>query len=237
MDNDSQATGVGDSDGNGGISLSKVVLIVLVTVLVTLGGSYWFLKTYVFAREFKPVELSAREEQVLDGKLRALGFQPDRSGGEQGRVSPDEFDERGVLKPERYSEAGAKREVSFDERELNALLARNTDLAHKLAIDLSQDLVSAKLLVPMDPDFPMLGGKTLRFNAGLEMAYLNGKPSVVLKGVSIMGVPVPNAWLGGMKNVDLVAEFGGGPGFWKSFSEGVEDIRVADGRIKVKLRE
>jgi hypothetical protein len=225
------------SENKGGISPGKVVLIVLATVLVTLGGSYWFLKTYVFAREFKPVELSAKEEQVLDGKLRALGFQPDRSGTGRSRVSPDEFDERGVLKPERYSEAGANREVSFNERELNALLARNTDLAHKLAIDLSQDLVSAKLLVPMDPDFPMLGGKTLRFNAGLEMAYLDGRPSVVLKGVSIMGVPVPNAWLGGMKNVDLVGEFGGGPGFWKSFSEGVENILVEDGRIKVKLKE
>jgi hypothetical protein len=235
MDNDSQASDA--TAGKGGVSPSRVLLIVLVSVLVTLGGSYWFLKTYVFAREFKPVELSSKEEQVLDNKLRALGYQPERSGTVRGGVSPDEFDERGVLKPERYSEAGASRDVSFNERELNALLARNTDLAHKLAIDLSRDLVSAKLLVPMDPDFPMLGGKTLRFNAGLEMAYLNGKPSVVLKGISIMGVPVPNAWLGGMKNVDLVAEFGAGPGFWKSFSEGVEDIRVEDGRIKVRLKE
>ena len=47
------------SERKSGISPGKVVLIVLATVLVTLGGSYWFLKTYVFAREFKPVELSA----------------------------------------------------------------------------------------------------------------------------------------------------------------------------------
>lgn len=234
MDNDVQTTP--DSGGNG-ISLPKVLLIVLATVLVTLGGSYWFLKTYVFAREFKPVELSAREQQVLDGKLRALGYQPDGSPVDSSRPSPQEFDEHGALKPEKYSEAGASREVSFNEREVNALLARNTDLARKLAVDLSQDLVSAKLLVPMDPDFPVLGGKTLRFNAGVEMAFIDGKPSVVLKGVSVMGVPVPNAWLGGLKNVDLVAEFGGGPGFWRSFSEGVEDIRVEDGRIKVKLKE
>jgi len=237
MSTDMQAATGGDDNNKGGVSLPKVLLIVLVTMLVTLGGSYWFLKTYVFAREFKPVELSAKEEKLLDSKLRVLGYQPDGSSVDRSKPSPDEFDERGVLKPERYSEAGAKREVSFNERELNALLARNTDLARKLAIDLSQDLVSAKLLVPMDPDFPVLGGKTLRFNAGVEMAYLNGKPSVVLKGVSIMGVPVPNAWLGGVKNVDLVTEFGAGPGFWKTFSDGVEDIRVEDGRIKVKLKE
>ncbi|MGD8937386.1 MAG: hypothetical protein PVF07_12980, partial [Thiogranum sp.] len=69
------------------------------------------------------------------------------------------------------------------------------------------------------------------------MAYVNGKPVVVLKGVSIMGVPIPSAWLGGLKNVDLVTEFGAGPGFWKFFSEGVENIRVEDGQIKIKLKE
>ena len=222
-----------------GISLPKVLLIVFVTVLVTLGGSYWFLKTYVFARDFKPVELSAKEEKALDDKLRVLGFQTVGRGAESKKPSAPagEFDEHGALKPERYSEVGARREVSFNERELNALLAKNTDLARKLAIDLSDDLVSAKLLVPMDPDFPVLGGKTLRFNAGLEMAYVNAQPKVVLRGVSVMGVPVPSAWLGGLKNVDLVTEFGAGPGFWKSFADGVEDIRVEDGRIKMKLKE
>jgi hypothetical protein len=226
-----------NSSNRQGISLPKVLLIVFVTILVTLGGSYWFLKTYVFAREFKPVELSAREEQVLDDKLRVLGYQPVGQSADRNKPSADQFDEQGVLKPERYSEVGAKREVSFNERELNALLAKNTDLARKLAIDLSDDLVSAKLLVPMEPDFPVLGGKTLRFNAGVEMAYVNGRPMVMLKGVSVMGVPIPSAWLGGLKNVDLVTEFGASPGFWKSFSEGIEDIRVEDGRIKVKLKE
>ena len=233
----SDTPGVERSNRSGGISGPKVVLIVFVTILVTLGGSYWFLKTYVFARQFKPVELSAREERVLDSKLRVLGYQPGPGAAGRHAPSTDEFDEHGVLKPERYSEAGAKREVSFSERELNALLAKNTDLARKLAIDLSDDLVSAKLLVPMDPDFPVLGGKTLRFNAGLGLAYVNGRPRVVLKGVSIMGVPVPNAWLGGLKNVDLVTQFGASPGFWKSFSEGVRDIRVEDGRLTIRLKE
>ncbi len=34
-------------------------------------------------------------------------------------------------------------------RELNALLASNTDMAQRLAIDLSQDMASVKLLVPV----------------------------------------------------------------------------------------
>ena len=204
---------------------THVLLIVLATIVVTVGVTYWVLATWVFVKEFKPVQLNAREEQVLNSKLRAIGYQV------------DELDAQGNLKPEPYSEVGAKREVSFSERELNAMLARNTDLAHKLAIDLSDELVSAKLLIPLEPDFPMLGGKTLRVNAGVEMAYRESRPIVILKGVSVMGVPIPNAWLGNLKNVDLVNEFGADRGFWKSFSEGVDNIRVEEGQMKIKLRE
>ncbi|MDT8387412.1 MAG: hypothetical protein RQ736_07855 [Thiogranum sp.] len=208
-----------------GLRWPQVLLIVIGTMLVTVGVTYWVLTSYLFVKEFKPVELQAREVQVLDAKLRAIGF------------DVGEHDPAGNLRPEPYSEIGARREVAFSERELNAMLARNTDMARKLAIDLSDDLVSAKLLIPLDPDFPMLGGKTLRVNAGVELAYQGSKPVVVLRGVSVMGVPVPNAWLGNLKNVDLVGEFGANQGFWKTFSEGVEDIQVEEGRMKIKLRE
>ncbi len=123
------------------------------------------------------------------------------------------------------------------ERELNALLARNTELAKKLAFDLSDDLMSAKLLVPLDPELPIVGGKTLKVTAGIQVRYANQKPVIALRGISIWGVPIPNAWLGGFKNIDLVHEFGMQPGFWKTFSAGVEDIRVTEGRLTIKLRK
>ena len=59
----------------------------------------------------------------------------------------------------------------------------------------------------------------------------------VLKGVSLMGVPIPGAWLGGLKNVDLVQEFGDAQGFWKGFADGVEDIRVEEGALRIRLKE
>ena len=52
-----------------------------------------------------------------------------------------------------------------------------------------------------------------------------------------MGIPVPSAWLGGLKNRDLVTEFGGDPGFWRSVAAGIEDVRVTDGELVVDLRE
>ena len=149
----------------------------------------------------------------------------------------DRFDSNAPIEPEPYSEKGIKREIGFTERELNGLLAKNTDLAKKLAIDLSDDLISAKLLLPIDEDFPVLGGKILRLRSGIAFTYSKGKPVVILKGITIMGVPVPNAWLGGIKNIDLVKEFGADKGFWKTFSDGVEDLKIEEGRLKIKLKE
>jgi len=209
-----------------GLRWPQVLLIVLATVAVTVALTWWALAHYLFPRQFKPVHLKPKEEQVLNGKLRALGVQVEQA---PGGTKP--------LEPEPYSEKGAKREVRFSERELNAMLAKNTDLAQRLAIDLSDDLVSAKLLVPLEEDFPVLGGKTLRVNAGVELAYRGNRPVVVLKGVSVMGVPIPNAWLGNLKNVDLVGEFGADQGFWKAFADGVEYIHVEDGQLLVKLKE
>jgi hypothetical protein len=104
-------------------------------------------------------------------------------------------------------------------------------------MDLSDDMVSVKLLIPVDKDFPVLGGKTLRLNCGITLSYDQGRPVVAIRGVSVGGVPVPNAWLGNIKNTDLVKEFGGQGGFWDIFSEGVEDIKVRDGSFVIKLRE
>ena len=117
------------------------------------------------------------------------------------------------------------------------MLAKNTDLAEKLAIDLSDNLASARIIIPLDPDLPILGGKTLKLNAGLELRYEDAKPVVMLRGISLWGAPLPNSWIGGIKNVDLVKEFGGDSGFWKSFSEGIEYVRVEDGKLSLQLKE
>ena len=223
-----------------GLRWSHVLLIILATILVTTGVTYWVVRTYIYAKDFKPVVLKQKEAAVLDKKLSQLGFSTDagKPSASRGQSrSTNEFNKDGSLIPKKYSETGAKREVSLTERELNALLANNSDLARKVAIDLSDNLMSAKLLVPVDQDFPLLGGKTLRVTAGLEASYQNAKPIIILKGVSIMGVPVPNSWLGGMKNIDLVKEYGTGEGFWKAFADGVENIRVEDGYLIIKLKE
>ena len=229
-----------------GLSGWNIFLIVLITVLVSVAITFWVVRTWIFPAEFSPVELSVKEEQVLESKLERLdSLQAGRTRGSakaakrnrEAAASGNAAEEPQVLEPEAYREEGADRSISLSERELNALLARNTDLARKLAIDLSDNLMSAKLLIHVDEDFPVLGGQILKVRAGMELAYRNGRPVAILKGVSIMGVPVPSAWLGGMKNIDLVEYYGGESGFWKSFADGVDNIRIRDGYLTVLLKE
>ena len=215
----------------------QVSIILLVGMLIAAAATFFILKKHIFPSEFTPTTLSENEEQVLDAKLMRL---------ESLEISNEDVDnidleirdaETEGLTPEAYSEEGDSREVFFSEKELNSMLASNTDMAKSVALDLSDDLVSAKILLPIPEDFPIFSGKTLRGRAGLKMAFQDGRPVVILKGISVMGVPVPNAWLGGYKNVDLVEEFGNDDGFWKSFAAGVEYIQVKEGQLNLKLKE
>lgn len=224
MDTDTMVNSEGPSARSG----CKLFLIVFAAVLVALLVAALALKWWLFPAQLQPVELRAAEKIELNQKLRVLGYQDDAF---------PEVAAQPVLEPQAYSEEGASREVRFKERELNALLAKNTELASKLAIDLSDQLASARLVLPLDPDFPFVGGQTLRMSAGVEVAFRQQRPVIVLQGVSLWGVPLPNAWLGNLKNVDLVERFGQQQGFWEAFAEGVEHIEVLDGELRVKLRE
>ena len=217
-----------------GQSWLKIFGIVVVASVVSTLFAITAVYFYLFPGAFTPVTLSNSEQQTLEQKLERLDSAQRSPALHKERRQPYRDD---TLRPERYSEEDASREVILTERELNALLARNTDLATKLAIDLSENLASARLRLPLDEDLPFFGGKTLRVSAGLEMSYRGQRPVVALRGVNLWGVPLPNAWLGNMKNVDLVSEFGDREGFWKSFADGIDEIKISEGQLLVRLKE
>ncbi len=211
------------------------------TIIISVGATFWLVKTQLFPNNFEPVSLSEPEGNELQQKLNSVGLggilKAVPSKAPTTGLSADQEKESTGLTPEPYNEDPGKRNISLSEKELNALLANNTNLAQRLVIDLADNLVSAKLLIHLDPDFPLLGGKTLKVNAGTELGFHDSKPVIKLRGVSVWGVPIPNAWLGGVKNLDLVNEFGQNEGFWKSFAEGIENIQISEGALHVKLRE
>jgi hypothetical protein len=225
-----------------GFSGLQVVAIVAGMMLLTVVITIFSVRAWLFPQPFTPVVLDQQEEQQLEQKLDrfeslAAVNQPQNRISKPAETEEKDFRSDGTLNPKAYSEKDASREIRLSEREINSLLAKNTDLARKMSIDLADDLISLRLLLPVDQDFPVMGGKTVRARAGAELAYRDNRPVVIFKGISLMGVPVPNAWLGGFKNIDLVREFGGDKGFWKSFSDGVETIRVKEGLLYIKLKE
>ncbi|WP_018232282.1 hypothetical protein [Thioalkalivibrio thiocyanodenitrificans] len=199
-------------------------LLLLAAVLITAVATLWAARIYLYPAPLEPVVLSAPERQVLEDKLRQVR-DPDPADPGVGPV------------PERYGEAPAARVLYFTQRELNGLIAGSPELADRVALHLSDDLVSATVLVSLPPDFPVMAGRVIRVDAGLALQHMNDRPVVVLRGVSIMGVPLPDAWLGGLKGRDLVALYGSEPGFWQAFAEGVRDLRVEQGRLRVELAE
>ncbi len=100
--------------------------IILATILITAGATLGRFVPYVFAKDFEPVVLKQKEVLVLNRKLEQLGFTTETEGPastdkQTGNNSnpASEFNAEGNLKPQAYSEVGAKREVSLSERELN----------------------------------------------------------------------------------------------------------------------
>jgi len=69
------------------------------------------------------------------------------------------------------------------------------------------------------------------------MSYRGERPVIVFRGISLWGVPVPNAWLGNIKHIDLVQEFGSDRGFWKAFADGIDEIEITEGQLRVRLKE
>ncbi len=117
--------------------LGIVALVVVITALFT---ARW-VKHYLYASKFTPTVLTVKEQKVLDSKLAKL----ESTANKAPVVLKKKRQNKGVpLEPEAYSEEGAKREISLTEKELNGLIANNPEVAQRVAIDLSENMISVK---------------------------------------------------------------------------------------------
>ncbi len=181
-----------------------VAAIVLVLMVACVGGAYLW-----YNRPIKPVELSAKETQALERKIDSMEAAPD----------------------EPKYERGAK-EIVITERELNGLLAQNTDLGDKLTFTLATDEIHARIETDLDKDLPVVGGKKLKAKARFLVKTTEGRPSLVLDDLTVWGASLPNDWLAGMKGKDLLSElFGGGK------ISGIEELRIERGQLVIRLAE
>ncbi len=214
------------------VSPSKIVWVIGLAIMGAAAMTTWWINQYLYAATFDPVKLEASEQEQLDGKMQHLSrtqiqpFPPSLpSGGEVEKP----------LRPEPYSEKNRNREILLTEREVNALIAKNPRAAEHVAVDLAEDLVSVKMIVPVRETIPILGGQTIKLNFGVQVDYKEGEPVIAMKGISLGGVPLPSSWWGEIKHKNLVKEFSGAGGFWDQFAKGVKDLQVKEGSLWVQL--
>lgn len=165
-----------------GMGYLSILGLILITILISVGVTVWIINGYIFPKKFRPVVLSQKEENILSRKLKR--FQG--LGSSKLNADTSKETQANKLTPEKYSE-DIERVIRLTERELNALLAKNTDLSDKLVIDLSDNLVSVKLLIPVDQEFPVIGGKTIKVTSGMELAFKNSHPNCNVEGRKLNG--------------------------------------------------
>jgi len=212
----------------------EVSTLILLLILIIVAAGIFFVWQNLSARPFTPVELTETEKKELEKKMSALYNSAKTTLKKNANEKESKQNE--ILKPEPYSEKDADREIYLTEREINYFL-KNRNMANRVAVDLSEDQLSIKLIMPLDKSIPLLGGTRLKFHLGTILDYIDNNLVIVVNGVSVGGVPLPSAWWGGIKNQNLVNLVSGNRKFFNILSAGVSDLSIADDKLYVKLRE
>jgi len=213
------------------------VIVIAATVAITI----WWIQ-----RPIKPVVLSAKEKATVEEKLRHLGVgdtsaSTHASGGtrgSKGERSSAEVPNDASPKPEpdRTYVPGSK-VLKLTERELNGLLNANTDLGKSVRLELGQDAINAYLAVPIPQDFPIGGGKIFRARGRFRLSLGNGgAPVAMLEDVTVFGLSLPKAWLGGIKGENLISD-AVGKREGSPIIKGIKSLRVEPGALVLEVED
>lgn len=238
-----------------------IIFGILLLGVIGVIGWYWY---NFHARTFDKTQLSQPEEEVLQTKLEVVSGEPVVVGPEMVESTTIKIEpEKPVVAPAdpvmiKIAEDGTyertdgkkveiydpeNRTVVFTEREINGFLGTNfEDQSKILYVDLEKDQIIARWVVPIPEDAVLFPGKTVRANIKISALIdpQTGRLSMMVRDVTVGGVPMPNAWLGDIKNVNIFENAGLGTdqeGLLKRFADGIEDFEVRNGEIRFKLAE
>ena len=172
-------------------------------------------------RPIKPTVLTEAEKTTLEQKLQFVGH-----------TSP----EAAEAEPDRVYVPGSN-VVQFTEREVNGLLNDNTDLGQTVRLEFGRDAINAYIAAPIPEDVPMLGGKMFRARGRFILSLSsNQAPMAILEDVTVYGVSMPKAWLGGLKGENLLAD-AMGEHDGKPLINGIKSLRIEPGALVLELEE
>ncbi len=177
----------------------------------------------------KPVVLSEKEQLAFDSKLSVF-VDPPRSP-----MPPTATAEPTLPKPTEPVEGN--RTLLITEREVNAYLAKQ-NLGEHVSVSFGEGQLAAGIIVSAPPDFPFLAGQKVRvkltFGIGLSPQQ---KLSFVMEDLSVGGISLPNAWLGDIKGVDLIAKNLEKDPAIQRFLAGIQELEMHAGSLRVVLNK
>lgn len=203
-----------------------LMLGLLVVIVATVAITIWYIQ-----RPIKPVVLSAAEKAVVEEKLQRVGAAPTDA-------SRPLLPEGGIHLPEpdRPYEPGSK-VLRLTERELNGLLNANTDLGKTVRLEFGRNAINAYVAAPIPEDVPLVGGTMFRARGRFRVSLTEGAvPYAILEDVTVFGLSLPKAWMGGLKGENLLADMLGqrsnGP-----VLQGIKSLRVEPGALVLEVAD
>ena len=129
------------------------------------------------------------------------------------------------------------RTLIITEREVNAYLAKQ-NLGEHVTVSFGEGQLAAGIIVSAPPDFPLLAGQKVRVRLTLGTGFSpQQKLSFVMEDLSVGGISLPNAWLGDLKGVDLIAKNLEKDPAIQRFLAGIQELDIHPGSLRVVLNK
>lgn len=199
-------------------SWRKKVLITLgvltgIGAVTVASAALWY--NYNFnASAFRAVSLTQPEAQVLDQKVGVL---------------------KGTAAPQVPATDPAKTLV-LSEREINGFL-KEQGIGEHFKVSIKHDNITLTAVIPVDKDAPVLAGKNVRVSAVLATKVgTDHRLALSLSDLTVGGISLPNAWLGNVKGLNLLAD-NVDDEVLNGIAAGIKDLRVQDGEVRLILND
>jgi hypothetical protein len=225
-----------------GLSTRQILLIVfgsilLISALVSAAVIGWFQYNFNPA-PMQPVVLSEVEKQAFTTKLSAFGDPALTPVTLKFPASGPTSAPASSATPAPTVPAGLENKtIILTEREVNAYLA-SQNLGEHIQVSFGEGRVITAIIVEVPPDFPILPGQKVRaritFGTGLTPQH---KLSLVFNDLHVGGISLPNAWLGDLKGVDLIAENLQRDPTLQRFLSGIRSLEIHPEGARVILNE
>lgn len=200
------------------------LLALLLLIVAAVAFTIWWIQ-----RPIKPVVLTSKEQAVVQQKLRHV----DAANGSAPAFTNSATTNPALNPP--Y--VPGSKTITLTQREMNGLLNQNTDLGKSVRLEFDKDAINAYLAVPIPQDFPIGGGKMFRARGRFRVSLGNGgTPYAVLEDVTVFGVSLPKAWLGGLKGQNLLGD-AVGQGRSGPVLRGIKSLRVEPGALVLELED